>query len=357
MLDNWLQAPKVPNEPLADWQFGANILQYEEEHFPDLKIAKVALVGIDTETDIIRKYLYAMSHPFHKFPIADVGNLRNPTEEMLLPVLKELLNSKIIPVIISGEPVPFLAQYKAYQERFKQVNLALVHEKIPHHKDTFAFLSVLRKVKNPIVANLAFVGYQNHLSPTDTIRYYQKKNYDCFRLGKLKSNIQEVEPIIRNVHALYFYASALKQNEAPGTYDNSPSGFTSEEACQVCHYAGINDKLSSIGFYGYNSLQDIEGQTAKVIAQMIWYFLEGVYQRKKDFPISKDRMTEYIVAFKDHDFDLVFWKSEKSGRWWVEQADKKRKGNYLVPCSYEDYQSAGRGELSDRLLTIIERFS
>lgn len=357
MLENWLQTPKIAAETWEDWQFGTHTLQHQARQFPDLKKAKIALIGVNTEVDIIRQYLYAMSYPFGDLPIADIGNLRNPTEEMLLPVIRELLNSKIIPVIISAEATPFLAQYKAYQERFKRINIALVNEKMSDHKNNYAFLSVLRKVKKPKLGNLAFIGYQGHLCPTKTIRYYQKKNYDCFRLGLAKANMKAVEPIIRDAHSLYFHATALKQTEAPGTYDNSPSGFTSEEACQICHYAGINDKLSSIGFYGYNPSKDVEDQTAKVLAQMIWYFLKGVHQRKKDFPVSKNQMIEYIVAFKDHDYDLVFWKSEKSGRWWLEQATKNPKNNYLVPCSYEDYQLAGQGELSDHLLNILERFS
>jgi len=357
MLENWQQAPKVKGTDFAPWQFGANILQHIGDQFPDLRTSKVALVGVGTDTDAIRKYLYQMGHPFSKFPIVDIGNLRNPTEESLLPVLRELLESKIIPIVLSGESTILTAQFKAYQDRFKKINLAIVDEKIPYHKDNFAFLSVLRKNKKPKLANVALVGYQSHLCPSESILYYQKKNYDCVRLGIAKSNMEEIEPAVRNVNALYFNLSAVKQADAPGTWENSPSGFTSEEACRVCHYAGMSDKISSIGFYGYCKEKDKRDQTAKLIAQMVWYLLEGIYHRKKDFPVSTDRMTEYIVSFKDHDFDITFWKSNKTGRWWIEIPDKKKKGNHIIPCSYEDYQLACQNEFTGRLLNIMERFA
>ena len=359
MLENWLHDPKLKKEEFAAWQIGANIITYRAGGlFPDIKETKIALLGVGEETDTIRKHLYRMSFTFGKLPIADIGNLRNPTEEGLLPVIKELLEAGIIPIILSAEPNPFTAQYKAYQDKTKKLNLVIIEDKIAYHKDAFNYLSVIRKVRRPRLHNLGFVGYQTHLSPSESIKYYQKKNYDCVRLGMAKRQMELVEPVIRDAQSIYFNLSAIKQGEAAGLWENSASGFTSEEACQLCHYAGMSDKLTSIGFYGYAADKDPEEHTAQVIAQLIWYTLEGVYLRKKDFPASTDRMVEYIVPFKQHDYDLTFWKSTKSGRWWVQlEVNAKKSKNQLVPCAYEDYQLACKSELSERLLNIIERFA
>ncbi len=358
MLENWLQAPKIDVDNLASWQLGSNILQHVGDQFPDLRTSKIALLGISPETDTIRKYLYQMGHPFSKFPIADIGNLRNSSEDTLLPVLKELIASKIIPVILSSEPAPFVAQFKAYKDQLKKVNLVVVDEKLAHHKKIDNYLSVLRKGRKPRLGNLGLIGYQSHLSPLGSIHYYQNKNYDCIRLGLAKYQMEQIEPVLRDAHAVYFNMAALKIAEAPGLWENSPSGFTSEEACQVCHYAGISDKLSSIGFYGYCKEKDPQEQTAQLIAQMIWYAMEGIYYRKNDFPISTEGMLEYIVALKGYDQEIIFWKSTRSGRWWIEVPHKnKKKKNHLIPCSYEDYQLACRNDLSERLLNVMERFA
>ena len=273
-----------------------------------------------------------------------------------LPVIRELLDNKIIPIIISHQALQFAAQFKAYQNIRKKVNVAVIDEGTPLHTEDIHYLLAIRKSKVPKLENLALVGYQTHLSPPETIKFYQKKNYDLVRLGKAKTNMEAVEPTLRGADSIYFNLAALKQAEAPGLWQNTPNGFTSEEACQLCHYAGMSDKLSSIGFYGYQPKKDSHDQTAQLIAHAIWYFLEGVYNRQRDFPATTDGMIEYIVSFKEYDHNATFWKSTKSGRWWI-QMDSSTKGKHeLIPCSYEDYQMACKDELTERVLNVLERY-
>ena len=354
MLENWLKAGKT-GEALQSWQFGENIELFEGD-FPDLKDIKVALIGTGKETNTIRKYLYELAYPFSKMPIADIGNLRKANDEFLLPVIRELLDNKIIPIILSLKALQFSAQFKAYQNIRKKVNVAVIDESTPLHSEDIHYLSAIRKSKVPKLGNLGLVGYQSHMAPPETIKFFQKKNFDLVRLGMAKSNIEAVEPTLRAADSIYFNLSALKYAEAPGLWQNSPNGFTSEEACQLCHYAGMSDKLTSIGFYGYQAKKDRDDQTAQLIAHMIWYLLEGIYNRKRDFPTSTDGMIEYIISFKDYDHNATFWKSTKSGRWWI-QMDSSVKGKHeLIPCSYEDYQMACKDELSERVLNVLERY-
>ena len=88
------------------------------------------------------------------------------------------------------------------------------------------------------------------------------------------------------------------------------------------------------------------------------YFLDGFSQRKNDFPVTNKGLTEYIVESRPYE-QLTFWKSQRSGRWWI-QAPSAENGPYarhrLVPCSYNDYLRACRGELADRLVNAFQRF-
>jgi formiminoglutamase len=121
----------------------------------------------------------------------------------------------------------------------------------------------------------------------------------------------------------------------------------------------MSDKLSSIGFYGYQENLDSQRTTAKTLAQMIWYFIEGFYNRRGDFPASMEGLTEYIVASKTHDFQLTFWKSNKTGRWWLQvpvKTKKKHQRHRLIACSYNDYLQAGKDELPPRLSKAFDRF-
>jgi hypothetical protein len=53
------------------------------------------------------------------------------------------------------------------------------------------------------------------------------------------------------------------------------------------------------------------------------------------------------------DEDLVFYKSDKTDRWWIEipfisNVNNKLKRNTLLPCSYEEYLMACNQELPER---------
>ncbi len=354
MLENWLKAVKIETEHQS-WQFGAHIELFDGE-FPDLKETKIALIGTGKSIDNIRKYLYELAFPFKKMQIVDIGNLRKANDEFLLPVVRELLDNNIIPIILSDKALQFSGQFKAYQNIRKKVNVAVIDEGTPFHTEDIHYLSTIRKAEVPKLGNLGLVGYQTHLVPADTLKYYEKKNYDLSRLGVAKSNMETVEPTLRAADTVYFNLSALKQIEASGLWANTPNGFSSEEACQLSHYAGMSDKLTSIGFYGYYPKKDRSGQTAQLIAHLVWYFIQGIYNRKRDFPASTDGMIEYIISFKDFDHNATFWKSTKSGRWWI-QMDSATKGKHeLVPCTYEDYKLACKDELTERILTILERY-
>jgi len=184
--------------------------------------------------------------------IADIGNLRKANDDFLLPVVKELLENNIIPIIVSDKALQFSAQFKAYQNIRKKVNVAVIDDHTPFHTEDIHYLSTIRNTKAPKLDNLGLVGYQTHLTPPDTLKDYEKNNYDLVRLGMAKSNMETVEPTLRAADTIYFNLGALKQIEAPGLWATTPSGFSSEEACQLCHYAGMSDKLTSIGFYGYH---------------------------------------------------------------------------------------------------------
>ena len=56
-----------------------------------------------------------------------------------------------------------------------------------------------------------------------------------------------------------------------------------------------------------------------LLAQMIWYFIEGFRERKGDYPIAnKSKYTKYHVALENGEHELTFYKSDFSGRWWMD---------------------------------------
>ena len=202
--------------------------------------------------------------------------------------------------------------------------------------------------------NYTNVGYQTYLVDPESIKLMDRLYFDTYRIGKVRTNLENVEPLTRNADMITVDISAIKHADAPANPNASPNGFYGEEVCQIMRYAGISDKLSSIGFYELNPSLDINDQTAKLVAQMIWYFIEGFYNRKNDHPYKNIKeYIKYTVSIKDHKDQLVFYKSKKSDRWWMDVPVKNNlkdvyERHHLVPCSYADYEVACHDDIPDR---------
>lgn len=362
MLQNWLKPLPASllktADVLPDIHFGKNILLFRD-HLPDLKKVKAAVIGVgEKDANAVRECLYRTVFPFPKGAVADLGNLRKTEASLLIPVLNELLAGRVVPIILAGKDDFARSQFLAYQDAKALINMVVVDERFRFGYKNEVYTSLLSPV-HPLLFNFGLIGFQVHQTVTGALDFLIKNNFDTVRLGKSRAAIEETEPVLRDADLLAFHLGALKQSEAPGVEAATPSGYFTEEACQLCRYAGMSDKLTSFGIYGYNSTLDRDAQTAQTAAQMVWYFLEGFFSRKNDYPVSKTGLTEYIVEFRQLNYQLTFWKSTKSGRWWMQvpvATKKKHERHRLIPCSYQDYQLACREELPERLMLAMQRF-
>ncbi len=367
MINNWFlpvntKALKNYNK-LKSHQFGKKIILHKETYL-DLSECNIALIGIgQINSNAIREVLYNTSFPFKHLNIVDLGNARKEEPTFLIPILKELMNSNILPVILGASNEYCLSQYHAYKHKKLMINAVLLDEKIDYNNPrnkTQTFLNKIIDSRNSHLFNLSMLGHQAHFTSPDASKIFEKNNFETIRLGKLRSKIETSEPIIRDADMMSININAIRSSECPGVKSPTPSGLFTEEACQIARYAGMSEKLTSVGFYGYHSDLDQNQQSAHVIAQLLWYFIDGFYSRKNDYPKSMDGLVEYVVDTKKTEYSLTFWKSEKTGRWWMQvplKTKKKLLRHQLIPCSYQDYQMACREELPVRLINAFRRFS
>ena len=366
MFQNWLAAKsdevKRYGSILTKNQFGKQIDQFDTTS--SLEEKQVAIIGFGEEANEVRKYLYQLSYPFNDLSIVDLGNLKKRETEFAIPIIRELLAGKIFPIIIGNLNEQSLASYHAFKSVRPLISLATIAQQFyfdDQSTDPNFFFNpvILAKGYESQLFHFTSIGGQSHFVAPHQFRYLQERGFDYLSLGQARNNLKEVEPFIRDADIINFHLNALKQVEAPGTIDHSPSGFTHEESCQLLRYAGMSDKLRIIGLYGYEPKKDFNDFTAKVTAQLIWYFLDGFYNRKKDFPVSEEDLVEYIVDAKDLNDQMVFYRSNKSGRWWM-RVPIKVKDNYyrhgLIPCSQTDYQLASKDKFPDRLIKALQRF-
>lgn len=366
MLQNWLTPVNIslPQSESSASQFAQHIDIFQKK-IPALQETQVALLAIHEESgNAVREQLYPLQFHFGSLKIVDLGNIRKQQPAFFTQVIQELISSKIVPIILGKYTKETLAQYQAYPPLRQLSNIVVIDERIhfsakEKNVDTDYLNPIINGAQSGLF-NIGAVGFQTHFVPTDTIQLFDNQHFDTLRLGKIKSDVSSAEPFIRDADLLCFNLSALKHSTAPAQDSPFPTGLTIEEACQLTFYAGMSDKLSSVGFYGFLPEKDSHQQTAKSLALMIWYFLDGFHRRTGDYPVSTHGLTEYIVQLKKYDYELTFWKSKRSGRWWLQvpmRTQKKHQRHKLVPCSYQDYVIASEGELPDRLWNAFRRFA
>ncbi|GIV33854.1 MAG: arginase [Chitinophagales bacterium] len=319
--------------------------------------------GCYDATHAIRNQLYNLVSHHQSLKIIDLGDIQkgsqlSDTYFAVTTVTEKLLKEKVIPIIIGGSHDLCYAQFKGYSSFENDINMTIVDERVDlddmnGEMSDFNFLSRIITGNPPFLGNLTMLGYQSHFSDPRAIETLEKLGFDCMRLGALRNDLSEAEPYLRDSDLVSIDISSIRLADAPAVKGATPNGLIGEEICQICRYSGLSDRLSSFGIYSYNPVFDRNDQTAQLIAQMIWYFTDGFYNRKDDrLTLNEKDFYRYIVHLEEGQHDLYFWKSRKSDRWWLEvsvpQLGKKKNKPILVPCSYADYKLASSGELPER---------
>lgn len=381
----------VSQELFTDAEYAANMfgktfqIYSDSSTFPNLKKTQIAIVGVNEDRnsvinfgcaeapDQVRRFLYRLFKGNYAVNVSDLGNIKagfeiEDTYFALKTVVHELLKKNIVTIVIGGSEDLNFPVYQAFENVEPTINIAGVDSEIDlgEPEEELNSKSWLGKIilQHPNhLFNYSIAGYQTYLVNPDRIQLMDKLFFDTHRLGVVRNNLENAEPVLRNADLVSFDISSVKFTDAPGTASSSPNGFYSDEICQLARYAGMSDKLSVAGFYEVNPKLDRRGQTSSLLAQMIWCFIDGFCSRKKDFPFKKTTdYTKYIVSISDLKSDIVFYKSKKSDRWWLEvpyPSDKSVKFNrhLLVPCSYSTYSTAVDDELPDEWWKTYQKLS
>jgi arginase family enzyme len=279
--------------------------------------------------------------------IADIGNIQQgslytDSYAALRTVVQELIKDGKTVIILGGSHDLTLSQYHAYAEAKRPIEASCIDALIdlnidsPFHHENF-LMEMLTGEPN-FIRHYNHIGFQSYYVHPRMLETMDKLRFDCYRVGHVKENIEEMEPVVRNSHMISFDISAIANAYAPAN-TISPNGLTGEEACALVRYAGMSPNVNSIGIYGYNPIHDKDELTAKQIAQMLWYILDGRSRGRREAALDeKDSFNEYHMAFAE--VDTTFLQSKKTGRWWMQLPDKR-----FIACSYKDYLLASSNEV------------
>lgn len=355
---------------LSTQHLGSKVAFHTDKDFPDIDKVKIAIIGVlenrgavnfiddEVKLDAVRKELYGLFPGNWQSSIADLGDIipGNSLEDTFFALQKvaaKLIRKGIIPIVIGGSQDLTYPLYRAYDKQEQMVNLVSIDSRFDFGKqeDGIKANSYLSKIildEPNNLFNFSNIGYQTYYNSQEEIDLIEKLFFDAYRLGEISNNIELAEPTLRDADIVSIDLNSVKSSYSGDFVTFTPNGFDGKEICSLSRYAGISDKVSSVGIFNSNNKKE----ESVLIAQIIWYFIEGVNYRSNEYPFgTKENYLKYIVPLESE--ELVFYKSNKTGRWWIEinffsGQHNKLKKNTLLSCSHDEYLAACNNELPER---------
>ena len=353
---------------LSNQTLGKKVVLHTQTDFPVLENIALALITVnesrgaakeneDCNFDRFRKEFYSLYPGNWAVSMADLGSIEagasiEDTYFLLKKLVEELVKKKIIPIVIGGSQDLTYAMYRAYDNLDQMVNLVAVDNQFDFAKENAlpsnSYLSKIIIEEPTNLFNYANLGYQTYYNSQEEIDLIEKMYFEAYRLGEVATNIAVAEPVFRDADLVSIDVTAVQSSFSGNFSQFNPNGFNGKEICSLTRYAGISDKVSAFGIFNFNET----AQETVLIAQMAWYFIEGFSFRSNEYPFgSKEKYIKYIVPIEEE--ELVFYKSNISGRWWIEipfltNVNNKLKRITLLPCTNEDYLAACEQEIPER---------
>lgn len=352
---------------MSNQTLGKKVIMHTSQEFPNLEENTMALIGVLDNRgngvnyvnglDDIRLQFYNLFPGNWSSSIYDLGDIVagdtvNDTYYVLKSICTELIKKRIIPIIIGGGQDLTYAMYRAYDNLDQMVNLVSVDSRFDFNNEqddkiANAYLSRIIVDEPNNLFNFSNIGFQTYFNSQEEIDLIEKLYFDAYRLGDVSHNITIAEPVFRDADIVSIDMTSVKSSDSGNRNPFMPNGFNGKEICTLARYSGISDKVTSFGVFNHSNTKE----EAALIAQIIWYFIEGYHYRSNEYPFgTREHFIKYIVPIDDE--ELIFFKSNTSERWWIEipysDVNNKLKRNTLLPCSNEDYVMATQQEIPNR---------
>lgn len=334
----------------------------EQDGLPVLAGATFAIVGVyesrnafikktqRLDLDEFRLQLYRLMIGNWNDTIIDMGDIDEgesveDTYFVVREIMAGLIEEQIIPIVIGATQDISYPIYRAFDGIKNMVNLVSVDSRFDFGADeelvsSHSYMSKIITDKPNNLFNFSNIGYQSYFNAQEEVDLMERLFFDAYRLGDITADITLAEPLLRQAHLVSVDARAVRASEMGMGESFSPNGFTGREICAITRYAGMGDAISALGIFEMEN----HPQAFQLVAQMIWYFMEGHNFRVDEKPAESDPdFTHYIVPCDSE--ELHFYKSALTSRWWVEVPNllpghTKSNPTALLPCTEQDYLDA-----------------
>jgi Arginase/agmatinase/formimionoglutamate hydrolase, arginase family len=314
----------------------------------------------------IREQLYGLAPLSNSFRIIDLGNIKsghtfNDTCFALSEIVSLMRQNDIVILLIGGDSKFNLGSFLTFDRSQEPLNMVAIDSVINPDKVPLMAAENMKLINTDesiSLFNFINIGYQTYFVEKEFIDSLNDSFYEIYRLGYVRANLQEMEPCLRDANLISFSLNSIRHSDAPGTLFSSPNGLSGEEACQLSFYAGHSNRIKSFGLYDLACGNDHHSNTAKLAAQILWYFLEGSCSSIFEEPdITPENFVKFLIHLESTNQNIAFFKSNLTNRWWMEINYPESNRNILLSCSESDYELACHQDIPDRWWRTFQRLS
>lgn len=346
---------QLPLAKFADWQLGS-LLSREPEaggiallFCADYRGAGGATVA-EPKFDRVRQELYSLSRLDFELPLCDLGDLRpgntlEDTRFALAEVLALCLKKHMLPILIGGsndlaytlfESLNDGEENISYTQISNVISLAAAGEEVREDN----FLTRIFSSKKFHLKNYHHLGYQTHLNAMDSVRLMKDVDFDVLRLADMMNSTEKAEPFLRRAHLITLNCDAVESYGDGFSFKPQVNGLNRREVCAYMKESGLSENLKAAGIFNFNA----ESRTLlnhQLLAQMIWYLIEGINIRSTH-PTTSSFETYWVIIDDDQ---YAFQRDIFTNLWYFGDSENAEE---LIPCGRWDFEEAKRGFLNPR---------
>ena len=303
-----------------------------------------------------RKKFYSLFYSDWSLNLFDLGNLINgnlvsDTQFALKSIIEFCIKNQIFVISLGGPQYFTLDLYSSLKKNLSKINLVAINNKLEFsNENNESYLSKIIMDENNKLNHFSNIGFQKHLNSLDEIDLIKKMKFESLSLGKIKSDLNEAEPILRDSNLISFNVKSIKSGDINNAHQY-PNGLTSYEFCSLSRFSGASLKSNVISYFENWDFSILNS----LLAEAIWYVIDGFSARIDETPDSdNDNFTYYFIEVDNYKFK--FYHSLLSDRWWVEflNDDVVSIKKNIISCSYNDYYNCKNSIISERIITRLK---
>ena len=304
-----------------------------------------------------RKKLYSLHFSNWKAKIYDLGDLVNgnevsDTNYAVEKIVQFCVKNQIFIITIGGSQDLTFILYSSLKKFFNYINLVTIDNRLDFIENNIAdsYLSKIIMDEENKLNQFSNIGYQKHLTSQPEIELIDKMKFESLSLGKVKSNINEAEPVLRESNIVSFDIKSVKSGDINNAHQY-PNGLSSYEFCSLSRFSGSSSKSNVISFFENWDFSIMNS----LLAEAIWYVIDGYNSRINENP--KDDSDDFVYYYIEVDnYKFKFYKSLLTDRWWVEFINDELISveKDIISCTANDYFNCKNSIISERILTRLK---